>query len=117
MGLVTFDGDQDNWVTAQYSTARGPVLRSEHCELAKVFFAKGTGAEWHHHPEEQTFYCLEGRLEVWLGEDEPYIVEPGEASFHPSDVPHRVQAHEDTSLISFKIRASDQIYQATGALS
>ena len=116
MGRVTFDDSQDNLVTEQYSKGKGPVLRSDACEIAKVFFEKGTGAELHHHPEEQTFYCLEGKLEVWLGDDN-YTIEPGEASFHPSDVPHRVFAHEDTQLISFKIRASEQIYTATGSLS
>ena len=116
MGHVTFAGADDNMVTRQYSQGRGPVLRSEACEIARVFFAEGTGAEWHQHPEEQTFYCVEGKLEAWVGDDN-YIIVPGEASWHPSNVPHKVHAHEDTLLISFKIREMTQIYEATGELS
>lgn len=116
MGLVRFDSDADNLVTRQYSQGKGPVMRSERCEIARVFFTKGTGAEFHQHPEEQTFYCLEGRLGCTVG-DETYVIEPGEASFHPSNVRHKVQALEDTLLISFKVRESEQIYEATGRLA
>ena len=116
MGLVRFDSDADNLVTRQYSQGKGPVMRSERCEIARVFFAKGTGAEFHQHPEEQTFYCLEGRLECTVG-DGTYVIESGEASFHPSDVRHKVRALEDTLLISFKVRESEQIYEATGRLA
>ena len=116
MGLVLFDSDADNLVTRQYSQGKGPVMRSDRCEVARVFFARGTGAEVHHHPEEQTFYCLQGRLECTVG-DETYVIGPGEASFHPSNVPHKVHALEDTLLISFKVRESEQIYEATGRLA
>lgn len=116
MSLVTFDSDADNIVTRQYSQGKGPVLRSENCEIARVFFAKDTGAEFHQHPEEQTFYCLEGRLECTVGE-ETYTIEPGQASFHPSNIRHKVHALEDTLLISFKVREEEQIYDATGVLA
>lgn len=116
MGLVRFDSHEDNLVTKQYSQGRGPVLRSDRCEVTRIFFAEGTGAEFHQHPEEQTFYCLEGRLQVTLG-DETYVIGPDEASFHPSNVRHKVHALEDTLLISFKIREQEQIYEATGRLS
>lgn len=116
MGLVRFDSHEDNLVTKQYSQGRGPVLRSDRCEVTRIFFEKGTGAEFHQHPEEQTFCCLEGRLRVTLG-DETYEITPGEASFHPSNIRHKVEALEDTLLISFKIREQEQIYEATGSLS
>lgn len=120
MGLVSMDRDQGNLVTAQYSAGRGPVLRSEHCELVKARFAAGSGAELHRHPEEQIVYCLEGRLEAVIGEGEDaerFLIGPGEASFNPSNVPHGVMALVDSVVLSFKIRESDQIYQATGGLS
>lgn len=120
MGLIELDRDEDHLVTAQYSSALGPVLRSERCELVKARFRKGTGAQLHRHPEEQTVYCVEGRLEATIGEGEDarkFIIEPGEASFHPSNVPHGVLALEDSVVLSFKIRTSEQIYQATGTLT
>ena len=116
MGLVRWDQDTDNVVSDGYSSARGPVLRSEKQEVTKVTFKAGEGAERHSHPEEQTFYLLEGRLLVTLGDDEPYEVGPHEGSFHPSNVPHKVEALEDTTAISFKNLVDPSGYQPTGKL-
>jgi quercetin dioxygenase-like cupin family protein len=116
MGLVKWDQDSDNLVSDGYSTARGPVLRSEKQEVTKVTFKAGEGAEQHSHPEEQTFYLLEGRLRVTLGDDEPYEVGPHEGSFHPSNVPHKVEALEDTTAISFKNVVDPSGYKPTGKL-
>lgn len=117
MGLIRFDQDQDNLISGSYSQARGPVLRSEKQEVTKVYFKKGEGAHEHKHPEEQTFYVLKGRLRVHLGDEEPYEVGPGEGSFHPSNVPHRVEALEDTEAISFKNVVDPTGYKATGQLA
>lgn len=116
MGLVKFDRDSENLVAGHYSTARGPVLRSEKQEVAKVFFKRGEGAKEHSHPEEQTFYVLEGRLRVKLGDAEPYEVGPGEGSFHPANEVHRVEAIEDTVAISFKNVVNPTGYQETDRL-
>lgn len=116
MGLVRWEADEDNLVSGDYSTARGPVLRSEKQEVSKVSFAKGEGAHRHSHPEEQTFYILEGRLRVTLDDDEPYEVGPHEGSFHPSNVPHQVEALEDTVAISFKNIVDPTGYDPTGQL-
>ena len=102
MGLIVFDArDDERLVAEQYSTGRGPVLRSDVMELTKIRFEKGKGADLHQHPEEQILYVLEGAFEVVLG-DETYEVRRGEASFHPSNVPHRAVAKEDTVALSFK---------------
>jgi quercetin dioxygenase-like cupin family protein len=115
MGLVTFDpGDADHLV-AQYSTGRGPVLRSEVLELTRISFEPGKGAEMHQHPEEQVLYVLEGVFDVTLG-DETYQVGPGQASFHPSNVPHRAVARERATALSFKCLV-DPNYDKTGDLT
>ena len=116
MGLVKWDEDADHLVSGGYSTARGPVLRSQKQEVTKVRFSKGEGAHEHKHPEEQTFYVLEGRLRVTLAGEEPYEVGPHEGSFHPSNVPHRVEALEDTVAISFKNIVDPTGYKPTGQL-
>jgi quercetin dioxygenase-like cupin family protein len=116
VGLVRWDQDEDNLVSGGYSTARGPVLRSERQEVTKVRFKKREGAHEHSHPEEQTFYVLEGRLRVTLGAEEPYEVGPHEGSFHPSNVRHKVEALEDTVAISFKNIVDPSGYEPTGAL-
>jgi quercetin dioxygenase-like cupin family protein len=117
VGLVTFDQGSDHLVSGSYSAARGPVLRSEKQEVTKAFFAKGEGAHQHSHPEEQTLYIVRGRLRVRLGDDEPYEVGPDQGSFHPSNVPHQVEALENTVAISFKNVVDPTGYEATGRLS
>lgn len=105
MSKIEFPDRQNNIVGGTYSTGVGPVFRSEMMEVARVFFAKGKGAQPHRHPEEQIFYVLEGRLQMTLGEGdttETYVVERGEASFHPSNVLHQDLALEDTLVVSFK---------------
>lgn len=114
MGLVTFDSDLDNLVTEQYSTATGPVLRGAEIELARISFARGGGAKLHSHPEEQIVYVLSGRARVTLGDD-LYEVGPGQASYHPPNVPHAFEALEDLTALSFK-RIVAPIYTATGNL-
>ena len=116
MGLVTFDPkDADNLVAGHYSTGRGQVLRSGTMELTKISFEAGKGAELHQHPEEQILYVIEGRFEVTLG-DEIFEVGPGQASFHPSNVPHRAMAIEPTTALSFKCLV-DPNYEQTGELA
>jgi quercetin dioxygenase-like cupin family protein len=117
MGLVKWDEDTDNLVSGDYSTARGPVLRSEKQEVTKVRFKAGEGAHEHRHPEEQTFYVLEGRLRVTLDGGEPYEVGPHEGSFHPSNMLHKVEALEDTVVISFKNIVDPSGYDPTGKLA
>ena len=114
MGLITFDDDLDNLVTEQYSTARGPVLRGVEVELARISLEAGGGAAVHSHPEEQIVYVLEGRARVTLG-DEVYEIGPGQASYHPPNVPHGFDVLEDLTALSFK-RVVAPIYTATGNL-
>jgi quercetin dioxygenase-like cupin family protein len=114
MGLVKFDADQDNVVSGSYSQGRGPVLRSDSLEVTRIAFAEGEGADVHQHPEEQVMYVLSGRLRVTCGE-ETYEVSTGEASFHPANVPHAVQAVEDTVGLSLKNQVAP-IYESTGRL-
>lgn len=116
MGLVTFDPkDAGNLVAGHYSTGRGQVLRSPTAELTKISFEAGKGAEQHQHPEEQILYVLEGVFDVVLGED-TYEVGPGQASYHPSNVPHRAVAREPATALSFKVLV-DPNYDKTGDLA
>lgn len=116
MGLVTFDPeDEDNLVAGHYSTGRGPVLRSDAMELTKITFDTGKGADMHQHPEEQILYVLDGVFDVTLG-DENYEVRAGQASYHPSNVPHRAVARERSTALSFKLLV-DPNYDKTGELA
>jgi quercetin dioxygenase-like cupin family protein len=114
MGLIKFDTDVDNVVSGSYSQGRGPVLRSDKLEVTKIAFAAGEGAAIHKHEEEQVMYVLSGRLRVTVGDDTFEVVE-GEASFHPSNVPHAVRALEDTVGLSLKNQVAPN-YEPTGRL-
>ena len=127
MGKVVFSGPDEKVVGGSYSSGTGFVLRSDTMEVARVFFAKGNGAEAHRHPEEQLFYVIEGRLRVTLGEGadaETYEIGPGEGTFNPSNVAHQSVALDDTVVVSFKTltdpaESSDavrNVYEETGRL-
>lgn len=116
MGLVTFDeADADHMVARHYSAGRGPVLRSDVTELTRITFDAGEGAALHQHPEEQILYVLEGVFDVIVGDD-TYEVHAGQASFHPSNVPHRAIAKVRTTALSFKVLVNPN-YDKTGDLT
>lgn len=115
MGLVNFDPEDADNLVAGYSTGRGQVLRSELMELTKISFEAGKGAQMHQHPEEQILYVLEGVFDVTLG-DEVYAIGPGQASYHPANVPHRAVAREYSTALSFKCLVEPN-YDKTGDLS
>ncbi|MDP2623993.1 MAG: cupin domain-containing protein [Actinomycetota bacterium] len=121
MGKVKLSGiDTDHKVAEAYSDGKGPVLRSDRTEVARTFFVKGTGSQRHSHPEEQVVFVEEGRIQVSLGEDgaeDTYVVEPGQASFHPRSVPHRMVALEDSRVVSFKTLVEGLTYGQAGRLS
>ena len=119
MTKVTFEGSNDHVLSREYSTGRGPVMRSHKQEVSRLSFDAGTGADPHRHHEEQIFYVLTGRLRVTLGEGEDaeiYEVGPGEGSYHPSNVLHRLEALEDTQAVSFKNVVDPTQYPETGRL-
>src|SRR5262249_22830503 len=121
MPRVLLDDHLDNLVTPQHSDARGPVVRGKAVELMKMHWRAGRksglpdfrtiqripgkpgmlSAREHHHPEEQVIYVVSGRMRMTVA-GETYEVGPGEASYHPSNVPHAALAVEDTVAISFK---------------
>jgi quercetin dioxygenase-like cupin family protein len=104
MSLVRFDSDAEVIGSTSYSAGTGPVHRGRAIEVSRLTFDKGRGADVHQHPEEQVMYVLSGRLRVTCG-DETYEVEPGEATYNPSNVPHGVTALDDVVVLSVKTEA------------
>lgn len=41
------------------------------------------------HPFDQAILLISGKVEVTLGEDDTYVLEPGHIIYIPADVPHR----------------------------
>jgi DNA-binding transcriptional MerR regulator len=61
-------------------------------QMEPQLFVLGAGASsegGYSHPGEEFLFLLEGRLRVWLGDDEQYELTPGDALYFPSSLPHR----------------------------
>ena len=66
--------------------------------LTQIYLRKGALVAKHFHPNEQFTYVLQGALRFWIGEDgaDVHDVRAGEVLHIPANVPHRVEALEDT---------------------
>ena len=74
------------------------LITTERMMLAHVYLEQGCIVPKHSHENEQLTWILEGRLRLWLGEDEAEVVDvaAGEVLHIPSHVPHRAEALETT---------------------
>src|ERR1044071_1599302 len=74
------------------------LITGERMMLAHVYLKKGAVVPLHSHDNEQLTYILEGALRFWMGgeDSEPIDIHAGEVLVIPSNVPHRVEALEDT---------------------
>jgi quercetin dioxygenase-like cupin family protein len=64
-----------------------------------VRLAKGTiGDATHHHPHEQIAYIIRGKVRMFVG-DQTAILAAGSGYRIPGDVPHHLEALEDTLVM------------------
>ena len=71
------------------------VIHGEKMTIAFLRIAKGALVPEHQHPNEQICLMQEGKLLFVVGGEE-HVIGPGHALRIPPDVPHRVEALEDT---------------------
>lgn len=73
-------------------------ITSEKAMLGRVEFKKGATVGTHHHEHEQFTHVVEGCLRFFLGEngERDITVRAGEVILIPSNMPHGVEALEDT---------------------
>lgn len=72
---------------------RGRRFHSPSMTFVHWEFDAGADIHRHHHPNEEVWQVLEGRLEVTVGE-ETAIAGPGMAAVIPADTPHAVRVLE-----------------------
>ena len=60
----------------------------------------GASPPLHSHPQDETFYVLEGRVTVWI-ESERRECGPGAAAFAPGGVPHSFRVESSTARMVF----------------
>ncbi len=101
MPFLVFDELDKETVTPKYSTAYGELVTGEFIEVGRLGFKAGEGAVEHAHPHEQVMYVISGKLSVDL-EGEHAELGPGMGFHAKPNQKHRVQAVEDTQVISSK---------------
>jgi quercetin dioxygenase-like cupin family protein len=57
---------------------------------------KGASPPLHSHPQDESFYILEGEVTVWV-EDEPRLCRTGAMAFAPGGTPHSFRVESDTA--------------------
>lgn len=101
MPFVVFDEVEKEFVTPKYSTAYGELVTGQFVEVGRLTFKKDEGAVEHAHPQEQVMYVISGHLSVDM-DGEHAELGPGMAFHALPNHPHKVQAVEDTQVISCK---------------
>ena len=101
MPVYKFDALQKEYVTPKHSTAFGSLVTGEQIEVGMLRFNAGEGAKEHAHPHEQVLVVLSGRVRMKIG-GESHELGPREVAHMPPDVPHSLQALEDTEVLSAK---------------
>jgi quercetin dioxygenase-like cupin family protein len=74
------------------------IITGDRMMLTHVYLKKGAVVPRHSHDNEQLTYILEGVLRFWIGDDGSEVIDvrAGEVLHIPSNVPHKVEALEDT---------------------
>ena len=85
------------------------LLNTETMTIGRILLAAGAVVPSHHHVHEQVANVLEGSLRFVVG-DEERVVSAGESLFIPSEVPHSVEALDDSVVLDvFSPRREDWI--------
>ena len=74
------------------------LLHTETMTIGRILLSAGAIVPSHHHVHEQVANVLAGRLRFVVGGDEQ-IVSAGESVFIPSEIPHSVEAIEDSVVL------------------
>jgi quercetin dioxygenase-like cupin family protein len=75
------------------------MLHTETMTIAWITLAKGALVPRHEHPNEQVATILEGRLRFRIGDDEEFVASAGESVPLAPNVPHEVEALEDSTVL------------------
>src|ERR1700746_221000 len=60
----------------------------------------GAAPPLHSHPQDETFYVLDGEVTVWV-DDEPRLCRAGAVAFAPAGTPHTFRVESDTARMLF----------------
>ena len=75
------------------------TLHTETMTIAWITLAKGHTSPLHEHPNEQVATVIEGSLRFRIGDDEELIASAGDSVPLAANVPHGVDALEDSIVL------------------
>lgn len=94
------------------------LIEAEEMTMCDILFDRGATHDRHSHRAEQIVTVLEGALRVRMGDDEQgFDLRAGEVVHVPSEVPHAVEAIEDTHAIEVSSPAREDLVAAYRALA
>ena len=78
-----------------------PMMSGDHMNMLEIHYAAGAGSPTHTHQHESLCYIVRGKARVMVGETS-YTLAAGDACRHPENVPHSIEAIEDTLVLEIK---------------
>jgi len=67
----------------------------------EALMPRGAAPPLHSHPQDETFYVLDGKVTVFLEQAPERLCEPGAAVFVPGGAPHSFRVESDTARMLF----------------
>lgn len=64
--------------------------------VIEIVFPKGASPPLHSHPQDETFYVLDGEVTVWI-EEQSQLCRSGAIAFAPGGTPHSFRVLSDTA--------------------
>jgi len=83
-----------------------PMIESDEMTLLEVRLPAGTAAPLHVHSHDSLIYVVTGKIKTTVGKD-VFVLGPGDVCRHPRNVPHSVEALQDSLLIEVKAPSPD----------
>ena len=90
------------------------VFTGEHAMVSVVRIEPNKKGSWHHHPEEQWGFCLEGSGTRFQGDD---VVEISKGDFWrtPGNVPHTIESGADGLVVLDVFAPPRRAYETAGS--
>ncbi len=83
-----------------------PLIRGDEMTFIEIHYQPGVGSPPHAHSHESLAYIVRGKVKMTVGEEQ-YILGPGDVCRHPKNVPHCVEAIEESVMVEIKSPAQD----------
>lgn len=99
--MIRAAGDGEHrWFLGVLSTHKVSGLETAgRLAVMEMTFPKGASPPLHTHPQDETFYVLEGDLLAWEGRNDPVRLGPGGLLCAPAGTPHSFRVESETARL------------------